>query len=124
MARKHGVFVWNELLTTDVEKAKAFFGATLGWSFRERELDGHPYAVIWSGEEMVGGLGALETGDVETTQSYWLAFIEVTDIAERFATALEHGATAIRPPHDVEGIGRVCVLRDPTGAVIGWMQGT
>lgn len=72
---------------------------------------------------MVGGLGGLESGAVETADSYWIAFIEVDGIDERFATALEHRATTIRPPHDVEGIGRVCVLRDPTGAIIGWMQG-
>lgn len=122
MSRLPGTFVWNDLLTTDVEKAKAFFTTTLGWTFEDYSLEGHPYFVIKSGEAMVGGLGAVETGDIETTQSYWIAFVEVTDIDERFAIALEHGATAIRPPHDVDGIGRVCVLRDPTGAALGWMQ--
>ena len=123
MSRPHGTFAWNDLLTTDVEKAKAFFTATLGWTFEDFSLEGRPYFVIRSGDHMVGGLGGLESGDIETTQSYWIAFIEVTDIDKRFAIALEHGASAIRPPHDVEGIGRICVLRDPTGAAIGWMQG-
>jgi len=27
----HGAFTWNELMTTDVEQAKRFFGALLGW---------------------------------------------------------------------------------------------
>lgn len=71
---------------------------------------------------MVGGLGSLAQGDHQADQSYWIGFIEVDRIDARFATALEHGATAIRPPHDVENIGRVCVLLDPTGALIGWMQ--
>ena len=29
----HGTFYWNELMTRDAEKAKAFCGATLGWTF-------------------------------------------------------------------------------------------
>ena len=29
----HGTFYWNELMTRDAEKAKAFYGATLGWTF-------------------------------------------------------------------------------------------
>ena len=29
----HGTFAWNELMTTDVEKAKAFFATTIGWSY-------------------------------------------------------------------------------------------
>ena len=122
MTRPHGTFVWNDLLTTDVERAKAFFSRTLGWTYEDFSLEGQPYFVIRSGEEMVGGLGAIEHGDVETTSSYWIGFIEVENLDERFATALEAGATAVRPPHDVRGIGRVCVLRDPTGAVIGWLQ--
>lgn len=122
MTRPHGTFVWNDLLTTDVARAKAFFSRTLGWTYEDFSLEGQPYFVIRSGEEMVGGLGAIEHGDVETTSSYWIGFIEVENLGERFAAALEAGATAVRPPHDVQGIGRVCVLRDPTGAVIGWLQ--
>ena len=29
----HGTFYWNELMTRDPEKAKAFYAATLGWTF-------------------------------------------------------------------------------------------
>ena len=27
----HGNFYWNELMTRDVEKAKKFYGDTIGW---------------------------------------------------------------------------------------------
>ncbi len=30
---EHGTFCWNELMTRDAEKAKAFYAATLGWTF-------------------------------------------------------------------------------------------
>jgi predicted enzyme related to lactoylglutathione lyase len=29
----HGTFYWNELMTRDAEKAKAFYAATLNWTF-------------------------------------------------------------------------------------------
>src|SRR5215472_16803380 len=32
-AMSHGIFVWNELYTRDVESAKAFYAATVGWTF-------------------------------------------------------------------------------------------
>lgn len=124
MRRPHGTFVWRDLLTTDVEKAKAFFTATLGWTYENFQLEGEPYFLIKSGQTVVGGLGTLGQGLLETDASYWIAFIEVNDIDRRFAVALEHGATTIRAPHDVPGIGRICVLRDPTGAFVGWMQGS
>lgn len=34
----HGTFVWNELASMDVEKAKAFYAKTLGWTFVKFEL--------------------------------------------------------------------------------------
>ena len=124
MGRAHGTIVWHDLLTTDVEKAKAFFTATLGWTYENFQLEGEPYFLIKSGEEIVGGLGTLDQGLIDTDAAYWITFVEVTGIDRRFAVALEHGATTIRAPFDVPGIGRICVLRDPTGAFIGWMQGS
>lgn len=120
--RPHGTFAWTELLTSDPERAKNFFAETLGWTFQSFEL-GAPYWVIMSGDQMVGGLGALSAGDLKTDDSYWLGFIEIDDIDRRFAQALQLGAESIRDPHDVPAVGRVAVLRDPTGALIGWMQG-
>lgn len=120
--RPHGTFAWNELLTSDPDRAKAFFTETLGWTYQSFDL-GARYWVIMAGEEMVGGLSGLSAGDLETTESYWLGFIEVDDIDRRYERAIALGATEIRPPHDVPGVGGVAVLRDPTGALVGWMQG-
>lgn len=121
--RPHGTVAWTELLSRDPAKAKAFFGETLGWTFEDFSFGGPPYWVIKSGDAMVGGLGGLDAGDVDTDDSYWITFIEVDEIDRRFQNAVELGATAIRAPHDVPNVGRVAVLRDPTGAVVGWMTG-
>ncbi len=121
--RAHGTVAWSELLSTNPERAKDFFSKTLGWTFEDFSFGGPPYWVIKSGEAMVGGLGGLDAGDVDTDQSYWITFIEVDEIDRRYAVALSEGATEIRAPHDVPNVGRVAVLRDPTGAVVGWMTG-
>jgi uncharacterized protein len=121
--REHGTVAWSELLSTDPQRARDFFGKTLGWSFEDFSFGGPAYWVIKSGEAMVGGLGGLDAGDVDTDQSYWITFIEVDEIDRRYALALSEGATEIRAPHDVPNVGRVAVLRDPTGAVVGWMTG-
>ena len=33
--KRHGVFSFNELITTDLDSARKFYGELLGWSFRE-----------------------------------------------------------------------------------------
>jgi predicted enzyme related to lactoylglutathione lyase len=122
MTRQHGTPAWTELLTRDPEAAKAFFTASLGWRFEAFDLEDGAYWVIFAGDTLVGGMGSIESGDIETGESYWLTSIEVDDIDERWEQALAAGATAIRPPHDVPEVGRVALLRDPTGAPLGLMQ--
>jgi predicted enzyme related to lactoylglutathione lyase len=121
--RQHGTVAWTELLSTDPEAAKAFYEKTLGWTFERFPLGDAPYWVIKAGDTMVGGLGGMASADHKSDETYWLTSLEVTDIDRRFAEALTLGATAITPPHDVPGIGRVATLRDPTGGVVSWMTG-
>jgi uncharacterized protein len=118
----HGTFVWNELATGDVEKAKTFYAEALGWTYQEFPLPEGSYWVALSGDTMVGGLGGLETGAIpDTMESYWFSFIEVDDIDARISAARAQGAVVLRAPVNVPNVGRVAVLRDPTGAAIGWM---
>ncbi len=117
----HGMFVWNELATSDVERAKAFYAATLGWTYDSFPMSGRPYWVAKSGDWYVGGIGGVEIGSLPVSSSYWFSFIEVDDVDRRIAAALERGAKVIRAPHDVPNVGRVAVLEDPTGAAVGWM---
>lgn len=118
----HGTFVWTELATGDVQKAMAFYADTLGWTFEPYELLDGDYWVIRSGNAVVGGIGGLDTAaDVGASASAWAAFIEVDNLDKRVEKAKGLGATVLQPPHDVPNVGRVAVLRDPTGALIGWM---
>jgi hypothetical protein len=117
----HGTFVWNELATHDVEAARAFYAEALDWTFEEFPLPQGPYWVAKAGERVVGGLTGMETAAVPGDTPRWFAFVEVDDVDARVAKAAGLGATVLQPPEDVPGVGRVAVLRDPTGAAIGWM---
>jgi len=119
----HGAFTWNELATIDPERAKAFYSATLGWEFEEFDLGGGPYWVARSNGEIVAGLGPLGTGPAGISNSSWLSFIEVDQLDERIERARTLGAQIVEEPTDVPNVGRVAALRDPTGALIGWMTG-
>ena len=121
--RQHGTFAWNELATSDPERAMEFFRRTLGWTFEEFSLEEGPYWVASADGTPVCGIGNMATGAVAAAEPYWFGFIEVDDIDRRIEMARSEGAAILRPPHDVPGVGRVAVVRDPTGAAIGWMTG-
>ena len=118
----HGAFVWNELASTDVERARTFYAATLGWNFEEFALPDGAYWVVKAGDGYIAGLGGMDTSSVPgATESYWFSLIEVDDLDARVKKARALGATILTDPADVPNVGRVAVLRDPTGAAIGWM---
>jgi len=118
----HGTFVWNELATTDVVKAKSFYADTLGWEFEEFPLPEGIYWIAKSNGKLVGGIGDINTvANYGSKLSAWFSFIEVDDVDARVEKAISAGAEIIQPAVDVPTVGRVVILRDPTGATIGLM---
>lgn len=119
---KHGTFVWNELNSWDPEAAKAFYGATLGWTFEAMEMaGGATYWIAKSGDEMVGGIFPLTSPEFDGIPTHWFAYIEVDDVDARVAKVAAAGGAVIRAPFDIPGIGRIAIVGDSSGAGIGWI---
>lgn len=120
---EHGTFCWNELNTRDPEAARDFYGETLGWSFDSMPMaTGGEYIVAKIGDRMVGGIFDIRGhAGMEDVPPHWFAYIEVDDVDARVAAAQQAGATLMRDIFDVPGVGRIAIVRDPTGAVAGWM---
>ena len=114
-------FTWNELATTDPGRARRFYTDVLGWTFEPFTLPGGEYWVARAGDAMVGGLGGLDTGPPGLTASTWVSWVGVDDVDEIVSRAVAAGGTIVEAPSDVPHVGRVAVLRDPTGALFGLM---
>jgi len=118
----HGSFHWNELVTQDVERAKAFYGATLGWSFEAMPMpEAATYWVAKAGGQPVGGMFDTRGRGCESASEGWLPYIAVDDVDMRVARAVAAGAKVVKAPFDVPGVGRIAVLQAPGGAGIGWI---
>ena len=115
----HGSFHWNELMTHDVERAKAFYTRTLGWGFEAMPMDGFTYWIVKSGDQVVGGAIEMSGPDFKDVPEHWMAYVAVDDVDARLATAVAAGASILREPFDIAGVGRIAILRDAAGAVIG-----
>jgi predicted enzyme related to lactoylglutathione lyase len=115
-----GTVIWSELMTTEVEKAKAFYGDTLDLGFETfgdsnpgywlATLDGRP---IWGLMDMTQRPGG-PTG--------WFTYMIVDDVDARVKAAQAAGAELCMPIFEVPTVGRIAILQDPTGAIIGWMK--
>lgn len=115
-------FYWNELLTTDPEAAKEFYGSTIGWSFDSMPMDGGgTYSICMSEDKPCGGIMQLQDTAPGGDTPHWFAYVAVDDLEARLEKAKSMGATIVREPFEVPGIGKIAMVEDPQGARMGWM---
>ena len=116
----HGAFAWNELMTTDVEKAKAFYAKTLGWTIEEMKMPNGSYWIAKAGGTMVAGI--MSTSMMPAgTPSHWFSYIDVDNVDTRVKAVAANGGKVVREPFDIPDVGRIAIVADATGAMIGWM---
>lgn len=117
----HGAFCWNELMTHDADRAKAFYRDSIGWNFDAMPMPNGTYWIAKMGDKPAGGVFPMSGPEFENVPEHWMAYLVVDNIDARIERAVAAGATICRPPFDVPTIGRIAILREPGGAVIGWM---
>ena len=117
----HGTFYWNELMTGDVEAAKAFYTNVVGWQFDGMPMPEGMYWVAKVGDQPVGGIMDMTGMVPDGTPPHWMSYLAVDDVDARAAQAKAAGAEILREGFDVPGVGRIVILKDATGAAMGWI---
>jgi predicted enzyme related to lactoylglutathione lyase len=113
--KQHGAFSWSELITTDVNAAKAFYTRLFGWETTEMSMPGMTYTIVKAGGKEIGGIMAVpQTG----MPPMWGTYVTVDDVDKIAKTAVQLGGKLLMPPTDIPKVGRFCVIKDPQGAVI------
>lgn len=110
-------FVHVELMTTDVAKAKDFFGKLFDWKLEEVKGAGDmAYTMIQVGEGTGGGM---MKNPMPNAGSMWLAYVLVDDLKASTAKARSLGGKVMKDATEVEGMGSFSIITDPTGAMLG-----
>ena len=136
VVNEHGSLNFNGLATRDPERAKAFYGAVLGW-----QTLALPSGAMWTlpgyGDHLEAGspglrqqmaqMGAPEgfidvvaalnpiADDDTTTSAHWSVTFGVDDAAATSAKAQELGGEVVAGPVDAPRT-KMAVIRDPQGA--------
>jgi predicted enzyme related to lactoylglutathione lyase len=118
----HGAFHWNELLARDVERAKRFYGTTVGWTYQSTQTpDGQTYWLAMLGDRPVAGIYSIAGPEFGDMCECWMSYLAVDDVDKRVAKAVKAGAKLMKPIFDVPDVGRIAILTEPGGAGVGWM---
>jgi predicted enzyme related to lactoylglutathione lyase len=108
-------FVHVELNTTDLSKAKDFYGKLFDWKLEDVSMGKDTYTMIKVGEGTGGGMMKHPMPGAPST---WLAYVLVDDIAAATQKAKSLGATLIKDVTEVTGVGWFSIILDPTGAAL------
>jgi predicted enzyme related to lactoylglutathione lyase len=112
-------FVHIELNTTDVDKAKAFYGKLFDWQLKDELIGDLNYTMVGVG---TGTGGGIMKNPMPGVPSFWLAYVNVDDIGAATAKAKELGAKIVRDVTEVGDMGWLSIIQDPTGAGLGLWQ--
>jgi len=115
--KQHGAFSWNELMTGDVQGAKAFYGKLLGWQFQDIQSGEMTYTMIKTADRELGGMMATPP-EAKGMPPAWGAYVTVDDVDARAAQAEQLGGKICLPPQDIPDVGRFSVIQDPQGATL------
>lgn len=107
---------WNELVTRDVDGARAFYEGMFGWQ-GEADERGYVAYVNEVGDESVYAAGIFKMTDdfPPEVPSYWTPYFWVDDVEQMREKLIELGGTPITDLMPA-GPGRFIVGQDPQGA--------
>jgi len=123
-ADEPGTLCWTELMTTDVDAAKSFYGELFGWETQDMPMPGGSgtYTLIspaGGGEErMQGGMVRMSAEDLAPVggRPFWHPVFGSADCDATVAEVTANRGTVQMGPDDVPDVGRIAVCVDPWGA--------
>ena len=115
-----GCPIWHELTSPDLPTATRFYADVLGVEWESMPMEtGDDYTCLMVDGRPVGGAFP---PPMEGIPPHWEVYINVEDADATAEKARGLGGQVLQAPWDVPGVGRMAILMDPQGAVLGLMQ--
>ncbi len=120
-----GTPCWVDLMSPDVDGAKAFYTSVFGWAADDQlDDDGNRIYVMFSlGGKNVAGLGGQPPG-MGAMPPVWNSYISTADVAATSERVAAAGGSVMMPAMQVMDAGEMAIFTDPAGAAFSvWKAG-
>lgn len=120
---EHGEIVWHELNAWDVDASRTFYSRLFGWTWDAMPMPGGDgtYWIAMRGDQTVGGVFPLSSPVFDGVPAHWMTYFEVSNVDATAEETAAAGGAVLRPAFDVPGVGRIAIVKDSGGAVVGVM---
>jgi predicted enzyme related to lactoylglutathione lyase len=115
-----GTPCWVDLLSSDVEKSKTFYGGLFGWTPETAGDEFGGYVTMHADGYAVAGVMGRMPG-MEAPDG-WSTYISTADLDATIEAATQSGAQVLSPAMTIGDVGRMALVMDPAGAVVGLWQ--
>lgn len=113
---EHGAVTWCDLMTSDLDTAKDFYGEVFGYTFASAGMEGMEYELAFlpgASEEAPTGF-AKKGPDEADMPSMWAVCFHVDDVDAMVATVTSAGGAIVLEPADFP-FGRLLIVSGPDG---------
>ena len=118
-----GEFCWYELGTTNVDDARRFYAALLGWGTTDVPMGPMGiYTLFQHQGQDLAGMYKLEGPQFAGVPPHWMTYVAVDHVDATVGMARAIGGTVLAEPMDVPNVGRMAFLKDPQGAAFAVFQ--
>jgi predicted enzyme related to lactoylglutathione lyase len=125
--RLPGKIVWRDLLTSDPAASQRFYGELFGWEFESigeasNLRSDSAYTLIRHNGKLIGGMVDTLALNGRNDISQWVVLMAVEDLDARVSIVTGSGGEIIAPPTDLQDRGRLALVRDAEGALLGLLE--
>jgi uncharacterized protein len=117
-----GAPCWIDLLTSDLDRAKDFYGTVFGWTFESAGPEYGGYVTASKDGRPVAGL--MGNDPQFRTPDGWTTYLHTADIKASLAAATAAEGALCSEAMEIKDKGHMATLTDPTGAFFGLWQPT
>ncbi len=113
----NGRFLWNELVTTDVDGGATFYGELFGWRRNDITMgNGMGYTLLDNGQFQEAGINAHMQAP-----AHWLPYLSTEDVDATLAKIEAHGGKVLHRGNGDQM--EIAVFADDQGAVAALVKG-
>lgn len=125
--RLPGKIIWRDLLTNDPAASQRFYSELFGWEFESvgeasNLRSNSAYTLIRHNGKLIGGMVDTMALNNRDNISQWVVLMAVDNLDARVSAVTESGGEIVAPPTDLQARGRLALVRDAEGALLGLLE--
>jgi predicted enzyme related to lactoylglutathione lyase len=118
-SRLPGKFIWADLVTDDVAKARDFYAQVFGWKF----WGVGNYAIAMNDGQPLGGMFQKpRPASDPKAKPRWFGYISVPSVSKAERAVTKAGGRVLMPPKNLPKRGEQALFADREGAIFGVMK--